>query len=114
MAQIGSFTLKDGKYTGTIRTMTINVKAQLVPNKSKANGEAPDYRLYAGGAELGAAWRQESKDGETPYLAVKLDDPSFATPIRTAIFLNTENNTGVMVWNRSQAGKKQSLPPTDG
>ena len=43
MAQIGSFTLKDGKYTGTIRTMTINVKAQLVPNKTKANDEAPDY-----------------------------------------------------------------------
>ncbi|MDP1556306.1 MAG: DUF736 domain-containing protein, partial [Hyphomonas sp.] len=65
MAQIGAFTLKDGAWTGTIRTMTINVKAQLVPNKDKANG-APDFRLYAGGAELGAAWRQDSKDGETP------------------------------------------------
>ena len=41
MAQIGSFTLNDGKYTGTIRTMTINVKAQLVPNKTKASDEAP-------------------------------------------------------------------------
>ena len=59
MAQIGAFTLKDGKYTGTIRTMTINVKAQLVPNNTKANDDAPDFRLYAGGAELGAAWRQE-------------------------------------------------------
>ncbi len=63
MAQIGTFTTKDGKYTGTIRTMTINVKAQLVPNKEKASDGAPDFRLYAGGAELGAAWRQESKDG---------------------------------------------------
>ncbi|OZB13805.1 MAG: hypothetical protein B7X53_15315, partial [Hyphomonas sp. 34-62-18] len=53
MAQIGAFTLKDGTWTGTIRTMTINVKAQLVPNKEKAKG-APDFRLYAGGAELGA------------------------------------------------------------
>lgn len=35
MAQIGAFTLKDGAWTGTIRTMTINVKAQLVPNKEK-------------------------------------------------------------------------------
>jgi uncharacterized protein (DUF736 family) len=80
MAQIGTFTLKDGSYTGTIRTMTINVKAQLVPNGDKPTDGAPDFRLYAGGAELGAAWRQESKDGETPYLAVKLDDPSFASP----------------------------------
>lgn len=99
MAQIGVFTLKDGAWTGTIRTMTINVKAQLVPNKEKANG-APDYRLYAGGAELGAAWHQESKDGETPFLAVKLDDPSFAQPMRAAFFENAKEGTGVLVWNR--------------
>ena len=28
MAQIGAFTMKDGTWTGTIRTMTINVKAR--------------------------------------------------------------------------------------
>ena len=99
MAQIGTFTLKDGKYTGTIRTMTINVKAQLVPNKDKTNG-APDFRIYAGGAELGAAWREESKVGETPYLSVKIDDPGFAAPMRAAFFENEEDKTGVMVWSR--------------
>ncbi len=100
MAQIGTFTRKDGAYTGTIRTMTIDVKAQLVPNKDKSADGAPDFRLYAGGAELGAAWRQESKDGETPYLAVKLDDPSFAQPMRAAFFENEKEATGVLVWNR--------------
>ena len=99
MAQIGAFTLKDGTWTGTLRTLTINVKAQLVPNKEKAKG-APDFRLYAGGAELGAAWREDSKDGETPYLSVKLDDPSFAQPMRAAFFENEAEGTGVMVWNR--------------
>ena len=64
---------------------------------------APDFRLYAGGAELGAAWRQESKDGETPYLAVKLDDPSFTGPMRAAFFENEADGTGVMVWNRAKA-----------
>lgn len=102
MAQIGAFTMKDGTWTGTIRTMTINVKAQLVPNKEKTNG-APDFRLYAGGAELGAAWRQESKDGETPFLAVKLDDPSFAQPMRAAFFESAKEGTGVLVWNRPKA-----------
>ena len=100
MATIGTFTEKDGAYTGTIRTMTINVKAQLVPNDSKASESAPDFRLYAGGAELGAAWRQESKDSEKPYLAVKLDDPSFAGPVRAAFFENEAEGTGVMVWSR--------------
>jgi uncharacterized protein (DUF736 family) len=102
MAQIGAFTLKDGTWTGTIRTMTINVKAQLVPNKDKTKG-APDLRLYAGGAELGAAWREDSKDGETPFLAVKLDDPSFAQPMRAAFFENPKEGTGVLVWNRPKA-----------
>ena len=102
MAQIGSFNLKDGKYTGTIRTMTINVKAQLIPNKDKVNDDAPDFRIYAGGAELGAAWRQDSKDGETPYLAVKLDDPSFAAPMRAAFFEKEEDGSGVLVWNRQK------------
>ena len=101
MAQIGTFTVKDGKYTGTIRTMTINFKAQLVPNKNKVNASAPAYRLYAGGAELGAAWREESKTGDKPYLAMKLDDPSFAAPIRAAFFENPEDGTGVMVWSRA-------------
>ena len=100
MAQIGTFTQKDGKYTGTIRTMTINVKSQIVPNVKQAHVDAPDFRVYAGGAELGAAWRQESKDVEKAYLSVKLDDPSFASPIRAAFFEDQENGTGVMVWNR--------------
>ena len=102
MAQIGTFTLKDGSYTGTIRTMTINVKAQLVPNSDKASDGAPDFRLYAGGAELGAAWQQESKDGETPYLAVKLDDPGFEKPLRAAFFEKEEDGSGVLVWNRQK------------
>ena len=104
MAQIGAFTMKDGTWTGTIRTMTINVKAQLVPNREKSKSkEAPDFRLYAGGAELGAAWRQATKDGETPYLAIRLDDPSFAQPMRAAFFENESEGTGVMVWNRAKS-----------
>ena len=47
MATIGTFSQKDGKWTGTIRTMTINVKAQMVPVTEKAEG-GPDYRIFAG------------------------------------------------------------------
>jgi len=108
MAQIGAFTLKDGKHTGTIRTMTINVKAQLVPNKSKANDDAPDFRLFAGGAELGAAWRQDSKNGGAPYLAVKLDDPSFAEPMRAAFFENIKDCTGILIWRRYSESESAS------
>jgi len=100
MSIIGTFTKTDS-FVGTIRTMTINVKTKIVPNKDKSKDAAPDYRVYAGGAELGAGWIEESKEDGTPYLALKLDDPSFAGPVRAAFFENAEEGTGVMVWNRS-------------
>ena len=101
MPMIGTFTKTEDCFVGTIRTMTINVKAKIVPNKEKPNDGAPDYRIYAGGAELGAGWREKSKDENKDYLALKLDDPSFAAPIRAAFFENAEEGTGVMVWSRS-------------
>lgn len=100
MATIGTFTKTDESFVGTIRTMTINVKTKIVPNKDKANDAAPDYRVYAGGAELGAGWWEKSKDDEREYVALKLDDPSFAAPIRAAFFENAEERTGVLVWRR--------------
>ena len=100
MATIGTFTKKDGKFTGTIRTLTINVKAQIVPVKEKPSKAAPDYRVFAGGAELGAGWMEMGKDSDTPYLAVKLDDPSFDKPIRAAFFEDEDGKGGAMVWNR--------------
>lgn len=102
MPMIGTFSKTDDSFVGTIRTMTINVKAKIVPNKEKANDGAPDYRVYAGGAELGAGWRETSKDEGKEYLALKLDDPSFAAPIRAAFFENEEEGTGVMMWSRGK------------
>ena len=55
----------------------------------------------AGGAELGAAWRERtSGDEPKDYLSVLLDDPGFAEPIRAAFFENSEEGTGVLVWGR--------------
>lgn len=99
MATIGTFTKKGETFTGTIRTLTMNVKAQFVPVKDKSEG-GPDFRIFAGGAELGAAWSEDSRSGETPYLAVKLDDPSFAAPVRAALFENKDDATGALVWRR--------------
>ena len=100
MTTIGTFTQTGDSFVGTTRTMTINVKTKIVPNKDKANDAAPDYRVYAGGAELGAGWWEKSKDDEREYVALKLDDPSFAAPIRAAFFENAEERTGVLVWRR--------------
>ena len=102
MATIGTFTAGKDVYAGTIRTLTISVKARIVANESKKSDAAPDFRVYAGRAELGAAWKHRTS-GDTPrdYLSVQLDDPSFAEPIRVALF-EGEDGTAYLVWNRRE------------
>lgn len=48
MATIGHFTAGKGGWTGTIRTLTINVKATIVANDKKTSDGAPDCRLRVG------------------------------------------------------------------
>ncbi len=103
MATIGTFTkTKEGGYVGTIRTLTVNVKTKLVPNDNRENDKAPAYRVFAGQAELGAAWPTKSKgEGARDYLSVKLDDPSFPEPIYAALFDDDEGGAQ-LAWNRAK------------
>lgn len=99
MATIGNFTPGKDGYVGTIRTLTINVKAKIVANDQKKSGGAPDFRVFAGRAELGAAWKAQTNSEEPrDYLSVQLDDPSFAEPVRAALF--EEDGTAYLVWTR--------------
>jgi uncharacterized protein (DUF736 family) len=102
MSVIGTFTpIKDGGWEGTIRTLTIDVKAKLIPNDNKDSERAPAFRVFAGRSELGAAWRERSS-GETPrdYLSVRLDDPSLPEPISAAMFEATDGKEAQLVWSR--------------
>ena len=98
MAQIGTFTRgEDGTLSGTIRTLSLNVKARLIPTEPSQNDKAPDLRVLAGNIEIGAAWKRTSKEN-TVYHSVKLDDPSFPAPI----FANLVEVDGgyALVWSR--------------
>lgn len=102
MAVIGTFMpTKDGGWAGTIRTLMIDVKARFVPNDNRENDKAPAFRIFAGCAELGAAWRQRSNN-EHPrdYLSVKLDDPSLPEAISAAMFETSDGTEAQLVWNR--------------
>ena len=101
MTTIGSFIRKpDGSFEGSLATLTMRARLRLVPLEDKTSDKAPDFRVYAGRVELGAAWSKESAEGAS-YLSVSLDDPSFAAPITAALF-RTEGDTDrfVLVWNR--------------
>lgn len=81
--------------------MTMNVKASFVANDKNGNARAPDFRVMAGKVELGTAWRVEpKKEDARPFLRVELDDPSFDAPISAALFENSEEGKGALVWNR--------------
>ena len=101
MANIGTFTAQNGSFTGTLRTLTLNVKVKLVPNE-KGSENAPDYRLQAvGGAEIGAAWKKTSQ-ADRPYLSVVLDDPSFPTAIYGRL-LEGQDGEHTLIWSRTKS-----------
>jgi uncharacterized protein (DUF736 family) len=72
---IGTFTKsEDGSLSGAIKTLTLNVKAAQFRPVEKENDKAPDYRIFTGSIEFGAAWKKTSRESND-YLLVKLDDP---------------------------------------
>ena len=99
MSNIGNFTAQGNSFTGSVRTLTLNVKVKFVPN-DKQGENAPDYRIVAGTFEIGAAWKKISK-ADRPYLSATLDDPSFPATIYARL---VEGEAGVhnLIWSRSK------------
>jgi uncharacterized protein (DUF736 family) len=102
MANIGTFTKTENGFTGTIRTLSLSVKANIVTDEHKATEAAPDYRVFSGTVELGAGWKRTAKNGDQrEYVSVKLDDPSFPAAIY-ANLVQTEGDPSVcsLIWSR--------------
>lgn len=98
MATIGTFTKTADGFTGTVKTLTLNVKATLRPS-DQDNEKAPDFRIYAGTVEFGAAWKKVSRE-DREYLSCKLDDPSFPAPIYASLVAAEDGETFSLIWSR--------------
>ena len=99
MATIGTFTSTSIGFTGSIKTLTLNVKARFerIENPSE---KGPHFRIFSGAVELGAAWQKHSEQSGRDYLSVKLDDPSFPAPIY-ATLVEVEGEEGLsLIWSR--------------
>jgi uncharacterized protein (DUF736 family) len=96
MATIGTFTKQDGSFAGSLTTLTVKAKVTISPIE-KSGDKAPDFRVYAGNADIGAAWSATNKEGKS-YLSVKLDDPSFAAPIFCRLVEMEKGHA--LVWTR--------------
>ena len=101
MATIGAFHMQDdGSYKGSIKTLTLNVKQATFRINEGENNKAPDFRVFAGQTEFGAAWKKTSRE-EREYLSVKLDDPSFPAPIFASL-VDAEDGYS-LIWSRRQS-----------
>jgi uncharacterized protein (DUF736 family) len=102
MPVIGTFSaVKDG-YAGTIRTLTMTTKVQILANDRKDSDGAPDFRITAGTAEIGAAWRKTKQGSDQTYLRVKLDDPALPQPIWGALLESSEDGVARLLWRRDR------------
>ncbi|NPU11376.1 DUF736 domain-containing protein [Bradyrhizobium sp. 83002] len=99
MATIGTFTASDNGYTGSIKTLTLNIKAKFVESE-KDSDKAPDYRIWAGSIEVGAVWKKTARDSDREYLSVKLDDPSFPAPIYASLVRVDGDDGFTLIWSR--------------
>ncbi|OLP54636.1 hypothetical protein BJF92_08765 [Rhizobium rhizosphaerae] len=98
MAAIGEFTTNGNTIVGNVRTLTVSMKARLIPIE-RTSRDAPDFRIMAGAAEVGAGWNKVSGDEEA-YISVSLDDPSFNAPINAALWPSEREGDYSLVWNR--------------
>jgi len=99
MAQIGTFTRdENGAYAGTIKTLTLNVKAAIKPC-DRDSDKAPDYRVTANGVEFGAGWSRTARETGAEYLSLKLDDPSFTAPVYASL-VQSDTGEHKLIWSR--------------
>lgn len=95
MPQIGEFFRTTSGYSGHIRTLSLDLTLTLVRADPADTENAPDYRIHLGdedGPEVGAGWKRTGeRAGE--YVALQLDDPSFAQPIRANLFQSGDDST---------------------
>jgi uncharacterized protein (DUF736 family) len=99
MATIGTFTASDNGYVGSIKTLTLNIKARFAPSE-KDNDKAPDFRIFTGAIEFGAAWKKTARESDREYLSVKLDDPSLPAPIYASLVKAESYEDFTLIWSR--------------
>ena len=110
MATTGTFTAADNGYGGSVKTLTLNFRAKLVPTE-KDNDKAPDYRIIAGNIECGAAWKKTARDSDREYLSVKLDDPSFPAPIYASLVKGEGDDSFNLIWAPANDPTGWHTPP---
>ncbi len=106
MATIGTFTKTGEQFTGEIITLSMQAKkVRIIPAERRPSDSAPSHRVFVGQAEIGAGWTKTSQGGRE-YLALKLDDPSFAAPVFANLVADEDTQSHRLIWSR-QSGRSE-------
>jgi uncharacterized protein (DUF736 family) len=105
MAVIGTFKRQGDDFAGDIQTLALKVQRVTITREQKRSDNAPEYRIYAGGAEIGAAWEKSAQDSGAVYLSVKIDDPSLPSAINAALVQDSQGDQWSLLWSRTPGGK---------
>lgn len=102
MTQIGHFAATEDGFAGRLRTVTLDTALTLVPAEPSETENAPDYRVMMGEEgdqiEVGAGWKRVGEKAGA-YVAVQVDDPTFAFPLRANLF-QADARSHILLWNR--------------
>ena len=104
MATIGVVTRQpDGGYKGRLQTLSIRTDIAIVPNEAKSDERQPDFRVYAGGLEIGAGWSRTGRRSGEVYVSLSLAAPELGPK---AVYANLGRLAGsededafALIWN---------------
>jgi len=77
MPAIGYVTREGNGFKGELKTLSIRTDVTIVPNGHKAADSQPDYRVSAGGVEVGAGWIRRGEMSGKDYVSLSLAAPEF-------------------------------------
>lgn len=93
---------ENGTFRGQLKTLSIRAEITINANTRKANDAQPDYRVYSGDVEIGAAWNRRSESSGNSYVSLSLAAPEFG-PRRLYANLGRAADGGddryAIIWN---------------
>jgi uncharacterized protein (DUF736 family) len=103
MPAIGYVTRDGHGFKGELKTLSIRADITIAPNGHKSADTQPDYRVSAGGVEVGAGWIRRGEMSGKDYVSLSLAAPEFG-PRRLYANLGRapgqdDDTSFVIIWN---------------
>lgn len=102
MPAIGYVTRDGNGFKGELKTLSIRTPITIVPNGRKTADAQPDYRVSAGGVEVGAGWIRRGEMSGKDYVSLTLAAPEFGRRLYANLGRaadQDDDDTFAIIWN---------------